>query len=109
VIRTRGKSSRKVSETSCKAIKKQVKENAGAERRAATKKIAPHQTLGPRSLTGRDARKEERFRELVAWHMLQNVDEATARQRAQEEMDDGPRKDRPRMGGNLRVRTGERK
>jgi hypothetical protein len=63
----------------------------------------------PRSLTGRYARKEERFRELVAWHMLQNMDEATARRRAQEEMDDGPRKDRPRMGGTLRVRTGERK
>jgi hypothetical protein len=41
--------------------------------------------------------------------MLQNMDEATARRRAQEEMDDGPRKDRPRMGGTLRVRTGERK
>jgi hypothetical protein len=41
--------------------------------------------------------------------MPQNMDEATARQRAQEEMDDSPRKDQPRMGGNLRVRTGERK
>jgi hypothetical protein len=71
--------------------------------------IAPPSDARPRSLTGRDARKEERFRELVAWHMLQNMDEATARRRAQEEMDDGPRKDRPRMGGNLRVRTGERK
>ena len=31
----------------------------------------------PRTLVGREARMEERFRELVAWYMLQGVDEAT--------------------------------
>jgi hypothetical protein len=36
---------------------------------------------------------EERFRELVAWYMLQGVDEATARRRAHDEIDDDPRKD----------------
>jgi hypothetical protein len=42
---------------------------------------------------GREARREEGFGELVAWHMLQGVDEATARRRAQDEIDDDPRKD----------------
>jgi hypothetical protein len=50
--------------------------------------IAPSGTL-----TGREARSQERFRELVAWYMLQGVDEATARRRAQDEIDDDPRKD----------------
>ena len=47
----------------------------------------------PRTLVGREARMEERFRELVAWYMLQGVDEATARRRAHDEIDDDPRKD----------------
>jgi hypothetical protein len=36
---------------------------------------------------------EERFRELVAWYMLQGVDEATARRRAHNEINDDPRED----------------
>jgi hypothetical protein len=42
---------------------------------------------------GREARRKERFRELFAWYMLQGVDEATARRRAQDEIDNDPRKD----------------
>jgi hypothetical protein len=85
---TRGKSSTKVSETSFKATKK-LKKNGGARKKAATKRVATSSTARPRSLTGRDARKEERFRELVAWHMLEGMDEAAARLRAEEEMRGG--------------------
>ena len=45
------------------------------------------------TLTGREARREERFRELVAWYTLQGVDEATAKRRAQDEMHDDPQKE----------------
>jgi hypothetical protein len=47
----------------------------------------------PTTLIGREARAEERFRELVAWFMLQGVDEPRARQRACDEIDEDPRKD----------------
>ncbi len=83
--KTRDKSSTKLSETSFKATKK-LKKNGGARKRAATTRAATSSTARPRSLTGRDARKEERFRELVAWHMLEGMDEAAARLRAEEEM-----------------------
>jgi hypothetical protein len=36
----------------------------------------------PTTLIGREARAEERFRELVAWYILQGVDKASARRRA---------------------------
>ncbi len=63
-----------------------LKKNGGARKRATTTRVATSSTARPRSLTGRDARKEERFRELVAWHMLEGMDEAAARLRAEEEM-----------------------
>jgi hypothetical protein len=81
--KARGKSSTKVSKTSFKAIKK-LKKNGGA-----CKSTATPSTSQPRSLKGRDARREERFRELVAWHMLEGMDEAAARLRAGEEMSGG--------------------
>jgi len=46
-----------------------------------------------RTLKGREAVAEERFRELVAWYTLQGVDEATARERARDQMRDDPLKD----------------
>jgi hypothetical protein len=90
--RTITKSSRKVSKTSFKAIKKQAKERTVAEK-AATKRVAPSSDAPTASLTGREARRDERFRELAAWYMLQGADETTARRRAQDEIDDDPRKD----------------
>ena len=47
----------------------------------------------PKTLIGREARTEERFQELVAWYMLQGLDQATARRRAHDEIDDDPRED----------------
>ena len=72
------------SERAYRAIKKQAKARSAVEK-ALTKR--------PTTLVGREARMEERFRELVAWYMLQGVDEATARRRAHDEIDDDPRKD----------------
>jgi hypothetical protein len=46
----------------------------------------------PETLIGPEARRDERFRELVAWYTLQGLDEATARSHAQDEIDDDPRK-----------------
>jgi hypothetical protein len=86
--RTTNKSSQKASKTSFKTIKKQAKTTAPAEK-VATKGVAAQAP----TLMGREARREESFRELVAWHMLQGLDEATARRRAQDEIDDDPRKD----------------
>jgi len=43
-----------------------------------TPKLKGREALGP----------EERFRELAAWYMLQGMDEATARQRAGDQMRD---------------------
>jgi hypothetical protein len=40
-----------------------------------------------------EAHRGERFRELVAWYMLQGLDEAAARRQAHDEIDDDPRKD----------------
>jgi hypothetical protein len=90
--RTITKSSQKVSKTSFKSIKKQAKQRTAAEK-GATKIVAPPSDPPTVTLTGRQARVEERFRELVAWYMLQGADEATARRRAQDEIDDDPRKD----------------
>ena len=87
------KSSRKVSKTSFKPIKKPAKERTAAKKTApkgiARRSDAPTEA----ALTGRKARAEEHFRELAAWYILQGMDEATARQRAQDEMDDDTRKD----------------
>ena len=47
----------------------------------------------PRKLKGREAIAEERFRELVAWYTLQGMDEATARERARDQMRDDTLKD----------------
>ena len=55
-----------------------------------TKRIARRSDAPTGALTEREARSEERLRELAAWHMLHGMDEATARRRAQEEMDDDP-------------------
>jgi hypothetical protein len=89
--KTTTKSLKKVSKTSSKATSKRAKEKVVAED-VATKKVVPSSDARPGRLTRREAKTEERFRELAAWYMLQGVDEATARQRAQEEMDDDPRK-----------------
>jgi hypothetical protein len=75
------KSSQKVSKTSFRVIKKQTKERAVAVKAATKKAKRPSKTAA--TLIGREARREERFRELVAWYMLQGVDEATAKRRAQ--------------------------
>ena len=90
--RTITKSSQKVSKTSFKSIKKQAKQRTAAEK-GTTKMVVPPSDPPTVTLTGRQARVEERFRELAAWYMLQGVDEATARRRAQDEIDDDPRKD----------------
>ena len=90
--RTMTKSSQKVSKTSFKSIKKHAKQRAAAQKRT-TKMLAPPSDAPTVTLTGRQARVEERFRELAAWYILQGVDEATARRRAQDEIDDDPRKD----------------
>jgi hypothetical protein len=86
------KPSRKVSKTSFKAIKKQAKKRA-ATKKSTTKRPAKRYEAPTRSLKGREARSEERFRELAAWYLLQGMDEAAARQHAQNEMDDDTRKD----------------
>ena len=78
----------KKSRTSFRAIKRQAKTGAAAKG-ASTKSGPPR---APRTLIGPEAHRDERFRELVAWHMLQGVDEATARRRAHDEIDDDPRK-----------------
>jgi len=87
--RTITKPSRTGSKASYRAIKKQAKETAAAEKTATKQRRSDTPS---RTLTGREARSEERFRELVAWYMLQGDDEATARRRAQDEIDDDQRK-----------------
>ena len=84
------KSSRRMSKTSIRILKKQAKERAVVEKVATTARRSDTPTG---VLTGREARSQERFRELVAWYMLQGLDEATARRRAQDELDDDHRKD----------------
>ena len=64
-----------------------------AAKNTPTKRLAQRYEAPTGSLKGREARAEERFRELVAWYMLQGMDEATARQLAQDEMDNQTRKD----------------
>lgn len=88
VKRTTKKGPAKKSRTSFRAIKRQAKAGAAAKK-ASTKSRPPR---APRTLIGPEAHRDERFRELVAWHMLQGVDEATARRRAHDEIDDDPRK-----------------
>jgi len=85
------KSSQNVSKTSFRVIKKQTKERAVAEKAATKKAKRPSNTAT--TLIGREARREERFRELVAWYTLQGVDEATAKRRAHDEMHDDPQKE----------------
>ena len=84
--RTPTKSSRKASKTSDKAIK-----NKGGHRESFDQRVSADAPTG--ALMRREARGKERFRELFAWYMLQGVDEATARRRAQDEIDNDPRKD----------------
>jgi hypothetical protein len=79
--------SRTASSTSFRAIKKKAKEKAVVAKKTSTKRIA---RLAP---TGREAKSDEHLREVAAWYRLQGVDEATARQLAQNEIDDDIRKD----------------
>ena len=83
-VRKITKSSRKVSKTAIKAIKKHSKKKASA------KKIAQQHNAQTGAVTEREARAEERLRELTAWYVLQGMNEATARQRARDEMRDDP-------------------
>jgi hypothetical protein len=87
--RTTKKSPTKGSETSFRAIKRQAKVRATGREGFDQKRVSQV----PTTLIGREARAEERFRELVAWFMLQGVDEPRARQRACDEIDEDPRKD----------------
>ena len=80
-----------VSKTSFRVIKRLTKEGAVAEKAATKNAKRPSNTAT--SLIGREARREERFRESVAWYTLQGVDEATAKRRAQDEMHDDPQKE----------------
>ena len=64
-----------------------------AAKKTATKRLAQRYEAPTGSLKGREARAEERFRELAAWYVLQGMDESTARQLAQDEMDNETRKD----------------
>jgi hypothetical protein len=86
---TTKKAAAKKSRTSFRAIKRQAKVGAAAEK--ASTKSASRKT--PTTLIGPEARREERFRELVAWYMLQGLDEATARSHAHDEIDDDPHKE----------------
>jgi hypothetical protein len=92
--RKRTKTSRKASKKSLKAVKKPAKAKAAATK-TATKRIARRSDLPIGGQTQRDP-TEERFRELVAWYVLEGVDKTTARQRARQEMDSDLRKDRRR-------------
>ena len=76
------KSSRKVPKRAPKAIKKHSKKMA--------KKIAQQYNAQTSATTEREAWAEERFRELTAWYVLQGMNEASARQRARDEMRDDP-------------------
>ena len=84
-------SSQKVSKTSFRVIKKQTKGRAVAEKATTKRAKGPSNTAA--TLIGREARRDERFRELVAWYMLQGVDEAAAKRRAEDEMHDDPQKE----------------
>jgi hypothetical protein len=84
VKRTTKQSPPKGSRTSFRVIKRQAKARVAVEEASSKAR---------NTLVGRDARADERFRELVAWYMLQGMDEATARQRARDEVVDDPRKD----------------
>jgi hypothetical protein len=86
--RTTKKAPAKKSGTLFRAIKRQAKAGAAAEK-PSTKRAS---AKAPTTLIGPEARRDERFRELVAWYMLQGLDEATARRHAHDEIDDDPRK-----------------
>jgi hypothetical protein len=77
------KSPAKGSRTSFRAMKKQAEARVAAEK-APTKRAS---AKAPTTLIGREARTEERFRELVAWYRLQGLDEATAQRRAHGEIE----------------------
>jgi hypothetical protein len=57
---------------------------------ALVKKYAKKNAVANKSATGAlsepEARVQEHLRELAAWYMLQGIDEATARRRAQDEI-----------------------
>ena len=64
-----------------------------AAKKTATRRLAQRYEVPTGSLKGRKARAQERFRELAAWYVLQGMDEATARQLAQDEIENDTRKD----------------
>jgi hypothetical protein len=88
------KTSRKASKKSSKAVRKPAKAKTAATK-TATKRIARRSHPATGGQLQRDP-TEEHFRELVAWYVLEGVDETTARQRARQEMDSDLRKDRRR-------------
>ena len=67
-----------------------TREKTKSSRNAHAINKAPAPEKHPRKLKGRVAVAKERFRELVAWYMLQGMDEATARERARDQMRDDP-------------------
>ena len=70
-----------------------TREKTKSSRNAHAINKGPARENRPRKLKGREAIAEERFRELVAWYTLQGVDEATARERARDQMRDDPLED----------------
>jgi hypothetical protein len=65
---------RKLSVSTATVVNKHAKKDAVANKSA----------IG--ALTEPEARVQEHLRELAAWYMLQGIDEATARRRAQDEI-----------------------
>jgi hypothetical protein len=87
--RTAKKAPIKGSRTSFRAIKRHAKARTAVEK-APTRSAS---AKAPTTLIGPEARRDERFRELVAWDMLQGLDEATARRHAHDEINDDLRKE----------------
>ena len=69
---------RKLSVSVATLVNKHAKKNAVANKSATG------------ALSEPEARVQEHLRELAAWYMLQGIDEATARRRAQDEIRDNP-------------------
>jgi hypothetical protein len=69
---------RKLSVSVATLVNKHAKKNAVANKSATS------------ALSEPEARVQEHLRELAAWYMLQGIDEATARRRAQDEIRDNP-------------------
>ena len=67
---------RKLSVSAATVVNKHAKKNAVANKSATG------------ALGEAEARVQEHLRELAAWYMLQGIDEATARRRAQDEIRD---------------------